>query len=212
MDESVHWKKQVSQNISRKILENTCDMVPPLRVFSQVMCSRQMLLFCETLSGIECLIGDPYFLGAGVVMAGRGEFLKIHTDFNWNHKLQAHRRLNALLYMTPDWQEEWGGHLELWSKDMTKCEKAVLPKYNRLIVFDTNDNSNHGQPRPLTCPEGQYRRLFSNFYYTARKDEAEWADPHFTVYKPEKSAFASQLLEDYQNPDTIKKDGTGGAY
>ena len=59
--------------------------------------SRQFTLFLETLTGIECLLPDPYFIGGGAHVSTTGDFLKIHADFNWHHKLQAYRRVNAPL-------------------------------------------------------------------------------------------------------------------
>ena len=48
----------------------------PLRVFANTVISRQFLLFLETLSGIDCLLADPYFIGGGAMATGPGEFLK----------------------------------------------------------------------------------------------------------------------------------------
>jgi len=197
-DGSVKWKTHANANVLRKFVENTSSMSLPLRLFANAVISRQFLLFLETLSGIDCLLGDPYFIGGGAMATGPGEFLKVHADFNWHHKLQAHRRLNALLYLAPDWQPEWGGSLELWSKDMTKKEHTILPKFNRLVVFEVSDDANHGQPEPLKTPPGVFRRVFSAFYYTARKDDAEWNSPHFTLYKPENSPYSMRLRSDYE--------------
>jgi Rps23 Pro-64 3,4-dihydroxylase Tpa1-like proline 4-hydroxylase len=74
--------------------------------------SQQFMLFLETLTGIENLIADPYFIGGGAHLSGRGDFLKAHADFNWHHKLQVYRRVNALWYLSDEWDESWGGH---WS-------------------------------------------------------------------------------------------------
>ncbi len=203
-DASVRWKTHANANVSRKFVEDTTSMSLPLRLFANAVISRQFLLFLETLSGIDCLLADPYFIGGGAMATGPGEFLKIHADFNWHHKLQAHRRLNALLYLVPDWKPEWGGHLELWSKDMTEKVHSVLPEFNRLVVFEVADDSNHGQPEPLNTPPGVYRRVFSAFYYTSRRDEAEWNAPHFTLYKPENSPYSMNLRKEYEK---TAKDG-----
>ena len=48
----------------------------------------------------ENLIPDPYFLGGGIHSSKKGGFLNIHTDFNWHHKLQLHRRVNVLIYLS----------------------------------------------------------------------------------------------------------------
>jgi hypothetical protein len=197
-DPSVQWKTHNNANTSRKFLEDERFMPAPFRLFAQATGSRQFLLFLEAISGIESLIADPYFIGGGAMVSGPGDFLKVHADFNWHHKLQAHRRLNALFYLTPDWQADWGGDLELWPKDMNAVERTVSPKFNRVVIFAVTDDANHGQPKPLTTPKGGYRRVFSAFYYTTRRDEAEWNDPHFTLYKPEKSPYSMSLLQDYE--------------
>ena len=199
-DLSVRWKNHKNDNTSRKFVEDVRFMSPQMRLFAQAITGRQFLLFLETISGIECLIPDPYFIGGGAMVSGSGDFLKVHADFNWHHKIQAHRRLNALLYLTPDWKGEWGGELELWPKDMSSPEKAVVPKFNRLVIFAVTDDANHGQPRPLATPPGVYRRVFRVFCYTTRRDDAEWNEPHFTLYKPEKSPYGMSLLQDYQKP------------
>ena len=96
-------------------------MPPLLREMLREMNSRQFVLFLETLTGIENLLPDPYFIGGGVHISGRGDFLKIHADFNWHHKLQAYRRVNALLYLSDDWQPEWEGAIEFWDREMTRA-------------------------------------------------------------------------------------------
>jgi hypothetical protein len=200
-DESTAWKSHSNKNVVRKFVEDVRSMTLPMRLFASAVASRQFLLFLETLSGIDCLLPDPYFIGGGAMLTGTGQFLKIHADFNWHHKLQAHRRLNALLYLTANWQPEWGGALELWSKDMSERVHSVLPEFNRLVVFEVTDDANHGQPEPLNTPPGIYRRVFSAFYYTTRRDEVEWNAPHFTLYKPENSPYGMRLLSDYQRKD-----------
>ena len=99
--------------------------------------------------------------------------------------------------LTPNWQAEWGGHLELWSKEMNR-RVQIEPVFNRAVIFEVTDDSNHGQPQPLQTPPSVYRRVFSTFYYTTRKTDAEWAAPHFTIYKPENSPYGMSLQKDYQ--------------
>jgi hypothetical protein len=60
------------------------------------------------------------------------------------------------------------------------------------------DDANHGQPEPLQTPPSIHRRVFSSFYYTTRKNDAEWNAPHFTLYKPENSPYGMSLQKDYQ--------------
>jgi Rps23 Pro-64 3,4-dihydroxylase Tpa1-like proline 4-hydroxylase len=160
--------------------------------------SRQFVLFLETLTGIESLIPDPYFIGGGVYVSGQGDFLKIRADFNWHHKLQAYRRVNALLYLSDDWQPEWKGAIEFWDRGMTQVRSSALPVFNRLVVFSTSEHSNHGQREPNLCPPDVYRKVLNLYYYTTRRVDDEMNDPHFTLYKPQASEFAMQLGSDYR--------------
>lgn len=142
-----------------------------------------MLQFLEKLTGIEGLIPDPYFGGGGLHQIERGGFLKVHADFNFHPLLRLDRRLNMLVYLNRDWDESYGGHLELWDRGMTHCVQRILPTFNRTVIFSTTDQSYHGHPHPLTCPEGRSRRSMSLYYYTNGRPEEEKSAPHDTIFR-----------------------------
>lgn len=154
-----------------------------VREFLWTMSSAPVLQFLEALTGIEGLIPDPYFGGAGPHQIVRGGFLKVHVDFNWHPLLKLDRRLNLLVYLNKDWQDGYGGHLELWNRDMTRCEQKILPLFNRTVVFSTTDVSFHGHPAPLACPEGRTRKSVSFYYYTNGRPDEERSAPHDTVFR-----------------------------
>src|SRR5215210_1660828 len=132
---------------------------------------------------IEGLIPDPYFGGAGPHQILPGGFLKVHVDFNRHPLLQLDRRLNLLVYLKEDWEEAYGGHLELWDREMTRCERKILPVFNRTVVFSTTDFSFHGHPVPLSCPEGRSRKSVSFYYYTNGRPAEERSEPHDTIFR-----------------------------
>ena len=186
------WTTHASKHVDRKFLGNETKYDPDFRLFTQAISSRQFLLFLETLSGIKGLIPDPYFIGGGAMTAGRGHKLDMHIDFNWHYSLHVYRRLNALFYLTPDWREDWGGALRVEGS----ITHDYLPLFNRLIVFSTSEDSWHGQPVPLTCPDDVRRNVFSAFYYTAASPAQE-ADPHLTRYHDE-TPYTAAPLENYK--------------
>jgi hypothetical protein len=49
---------------------------------------------------------------------------------------------------------------------MKACEQKVLPVFNRCVIFNTDADSFHGHPEPMTCPEDRYRRSIALYYYT----------------------------------------------
>jgi len=158
-------------------------MGPATRMLLYQLNSSVFLEFLEELTGIEGLIPDPYFGGGGLHQIERDGFLEVHADFNWHPKLQLDRRLNLLLYLNEEWEEEYGGHLELWNRDMTASEADILPVFNRCVVFETTDTSFHGHPKPLRCPPGRSRKSIALYYYTNGRPETERSSPHNTLFQ-----------------------------
>ncbi|MBM4364260.1 MAG: 2OG-Fe(II) oxygenase, partial [Deltaproteobacteria bacterium] len=151
---------------SKYHLQNGLFMAPVLRQFLAELNSGAFLLILQQLTGIEPLVSDPHLQGGGVHYTRRGGSLRVHADFNRHPTYRFDRRLNLLLYMNPEWHEEWGGHLEIWTRDMNRCAERVLPVANRCVIFSTGSDSWHGHPHPLTCPEDQLRRSIALYYYT----------------------------------------------
>jgi len=120
----------------------------------------------EGLTGIENLIPDPSLRGGGLHQILPGGLLGIHADFTHHVKYDLERRVNLLLYLNKDWEDEYGGHLELWNRDASHCVKRIRPTAGRCIIFNTDADSYHGHPRPLTCPEGITRKSIAIYYYT----------------------------------------------
>lgn len=156
---------------------------PDLQLFLYEMNSAPLIQFLQELTAIEGLVPDPWYGGAGPHQIEPGGFLKVHVDFNWHPLMKLDRRLNMLVYLNQDWREEYGGHLELWNRDVTRCEAKVLPVFNRTVVFSTTDFSFHGHPEPLACPEGRTRKSVSFYYYSNGRPDEERSAPHDTVFR-----------------------------
>lgn len=134
--------------------------------FMHFLNSQPFLDFLMQLTGINGLVPDPYFWGGGLHEIKSGGYLKIHADFNKHPVLNLDRRLNMIIYLNKNWEEDYGGHFELWDKKMSHCVKKFLPVFNRMVVFSTTDYSYHGHPKPLTCPQERSRKSLAIYYYT----------------------------------------------
>lgn len=153
--------------------------------------------FLEELTGIEGIIPDPHFHGGGLHQIQTGGYLKIHADFNLHQKLRLDRRLNVLIYLNKDWEESYGGHLELWERDMSKCAHRVLPVFNRCVVFETTSDSFHGHPDPLTCPPNRSRRSLALYYYTNGRPEEQKKESHNTLFRQRPGERLKKTSKDY---------------
>nr|WP_246408527.1 2OG-Fe(II) oxygenase [Parvularcula dongshanensis] len=110
-------------------------------------------------------------MGGGFHEIGRGGHLSVHADFNHHKLMDVERRVNVLIYLNDDWKDEYGGQLELWNEDMTEKVKSVVPLANRCVMFTTTGDSYHGNPNPITHPEGRTRKSIALYYYTSTWDE-----------------------------------------
>lgn len=147
---------------------------PTGRQLMHFLNSQPFLEFLQNLTGIqETLIPDPYFEGGGYHQIKPGGFLKVHVDFHKHKMMDLDRRVNVLVYLNEDWKEEYGGHFELWEKDMSKCAVRIAPLFNRMAIFSTTDFSWHGHPDPLTCPPDRSRRSLALYYYTNGRPASE---------------------------------------
>lgn len=156
---------------------------PATRLLLYHLNSATFLQFLSTVTGIDNLIPDPLFEGGGLHQIVRGGKLGVHADFNKHHDFGLDRRLNLLLYLNKDWQEDYGGHLQLWDKEITRCEAKVLPIFNRVMIFGTTDFTYHGHPDPLQSPEGVTRKSLALYYFSNGRPAEEVTGEHSTLFR-----------------------------
>jgi hypothetical protein len=164
----------------RQILPEECDAAA--RQLFHFFNSRPVLEFLEGLTSIQGLLPDPYFVGGGFHETGRGGKLGIHADFRINPQLHLHRRINVIIYLNEHWDDAYGGNLELWNRDMTVKCKEIAPLFNRCVIFNTDAESYHGHPDPLTTPDGVFRRSIALYYYTASREIYKEVPNTSTIY------------------------------
>jgi Rps23 Pro-64 3,4-dihydroxylase Tpa1-like proline 4-hydroxylase len=183
-EDAVAWDHYAAPGLEVKLGSNREERLPePIRRALHDLNSGPFVAFLERLTGIDHLLPDPHLIGGGIHLSRHGGHLGIHADFNWHEKLQAHRRLNLLIYLTPDWRSEYGGQLELWNADASRCERVVEPLFNRAVLFTTRSDTFHGHPTPWNAPDGTFRQSLALYYYTSQRPEAERRPAHNTLYR-----------------------------
>jgi 2OG-Fe(II) oxygenase superfamily len=157
--------------------------------------STPIVSFLESLTTISSLIPDPHFNGGGFHETSKGGKLGIHADFRINESLHLNRRINIIIYLNKDWKDEYGGGLELWDKKMQNKVHSIAPVYNRCVIFNTDADSFHGHPDPLTTPDNVTRKSLALYYYTASRRVYEDTPSHGTMYKARASDDATTKKE-----------------
>lgn len=116
----------------------------------------------EEITGIKGQVPDSLLYAGGLSAMGKGHFLSPHVDNSHDSTLSHYRTLNLLYYVTPDWNQENGGNLQIWNKDVSRnC--TIHSKFNRLVIMETTPNSWHSVSRVRV---DLIRKCVSNYYFS----------------------------------------------
>jgi 2-oxoglutarate-Fe(II)-dependent oxygenase superfamily protein len=186
-------RKAVNEHgtVGRKaVVERVAGISPFYRRFYSYINSRPFLDAMSALTGIPDLIADETLLGGGTHENLDGQGLDVHIDFNIDERRMLYRRVNLLIYLNKEWQERWGGSIELHSNPWdpaTNTVKSFLPLFNHAVIFQTTEYSWHGF-KQIVLPEDHKhvsRKSFSIYLYTKDRPIAEVVAPHTTFYVPQ---------------------------
>ncbi|MBW4666630.1 MAG: 2OG-Fe(II) oxygenase [Cyanomargarita calcarea GSE-NOS-MK-12-04C] len=131
----------------------------------------EVVKIVSEITGFQKLFPDEYLYAGGVSLMERGCFLNPHLDNSHDKDRDKYRVLNLLYYVTPDWQQGYGGNLEIWDRGLKEECRTIHSKFNRLVIMVTNKTSLHSVSK-VTYP-GQ-RCCVSNYYFSdqpAQKEE-----------------------------------------
>jgi hypothetical protein len=172
----VHYK---DDRLVKSNLRSAVDLGAASYEFSSFLHSAKFLYLLSELTGIWGLLPDPYLAGAGYHVLPSGGHFDVHADRNVEENTGLKRRLAMLVYLNKAWNGEYGGQLELWNLDRTRCEKVIEPDYNRTVIFEVGDRNFHGV-RPVLS-QTRTRKSFAVYYHTVGEKDLL---PHSSVYVP----------------------------
>ena len=166
----------------------------------RVLNSAPVLLAMSERFNIPKLMPDPYFTGGGLNCTPSGGLLDVHVDGNYHDASGLHRRMNALVYLNPNYESAWGGEFGVYDNDGETLVKAIEPLHNRLVIFDSHDRSFHGLPNPINFPPDDPRRSIILYYYTA----APRPSSVVTVEEPHSALWRKKGFTDKHGATTRK--------
>ena len=115
------------------------------------------------ICGIPHLEPDEHLYAGGLSLMAKDNFLNPHLDNSHDKDRNQWRVLNLLYYVTPDWQDNYGGHLEIWPNGLKEKQITIHSRFNRLAVMATHQESWHSVS-PVTY-NGK-RSCISNYYFS----------------------------------------------
>jgi Rps23 Pro-64 3,4-dihydroxylase Tpa1-like proline 4-hydroxylase len=150
--------------IEKKYALTDFSSLPQFKDLFDLLQTNQFVELIKKISGIDNLESDPHLHGAGLHQHVPGGKLDMHLDYSIHPISGKERRVNLIIYFTKDWEDDYGGAIQLWNEDFSACEKKLSPCFNKAILFRTSDVSYHGLPLPIKCPEGNSRKSIAIYY------------------------------------------------
>ena len=175
----------------KAVQEKVSSLGPVWRQLDVLVAGSEFRQLISDITGIDDLKFDPAYFGGGTHENLHGQSLNPHVDFNYHPLTRQHRRLNLILYLSPEWDEKWGGSIQL-HKDpyLPPADDEIItitPAFNRCVIFETNEHSWHGFKR-IDLPEDKRdlsRKSFALYYYTDKRPAEELGAEHSTIYVEE---------------------------
>jgi Rps23 Pro-64 3,4-dihydroxylase Tpa1-like proline 4-hydroxylase len=144
----------------------------------------------SAITGIAELLPDDKLYAGGVSLMAQGHYLNPHLDNSHDLGRANYRALNLLYYVTPDWGDDYGGHLELWDAGPGKPRRTLHSRFNRLVVMQTDERSWHSVSKVLHPGR---RCCVSNYYFSPHPVGRD-ASYHVTSFRGWPRQKAADLL------------------
>tara|TARA_B100000575_G_C23105314_1_gene637942 strand:- start:608 stop:1438 length:831 start_codon:yes stop_codon:yes gene_type:complete len=160
--------------------------------------AKKFVKILENITSKKGLFLDTKLDGGGFHKVLNGGYLNVHKDFSSHYQNDNWKRvLNLLIYFNNDWKKSYNGYLQFYDKNGQKLLKSIKPKFNRCVIFHTNEISYHGHPKKLKLPKNISRKSFAAYYYIKTKEPFNSTS---TSYKSSgNTSFLFNLLVNFEN-------------
>ena len=195
-----NWHKYENPIEVKYAFDDINSLDEKMKNFFYFLSSDKLIDIFRQITHIKDLTFDEYLHGAGLHCHPRSGKLNIHLDYEKHPFTGKERRLNIIFFLTKDWNDEWNGQNELWDKEAKSCVVKTGIRFNKAIIFKTNNISWHGLPEKILCPENHFRKSLA-FYYvsplTNEKDENDYRKKAQYIIKVYLLYVKSGLIEDW---------------
>ncbi|MDA9126707.1 2OG-Fe(II) oxygenase [Flavobacteriaceae bacterium] len=154
-------KKSIREN--KYIAVQMNQYTPVLEELIYAFQDEKVVSLIKDLCEIEDLQPDENLYAGGLSSMKQSQFLNPHLDNSHDKERSRWRVLNLLFYVSPNWADSNGGHLEIWPNGLKQTQTTLYSRFNRLIVMATHDKSWHSVSPVIANAS---RNCVSNYYFS----------------------------------------------
>ena len=185
------WDRYDNPFENKYTLRDKNDLPPTVTSIFEYLTSARFLEELSTIYNIK-LYNDPTKNWWGVHKYDDGDKLDIHVDAGLHPISKQKKQVTLGIYLSKNWKEENGGHLEIWEGEnsvnngakLIECKEKVLPVFNTLLSFECNDYAWHGNPHPVICKNGEKRIFLTISHVSEKYDNLNKRQKAFFVKHP----------------------------
>lgn len=118
------------------------------------------------------LKADPTLYGGGIHVTDPGGYLDPHVDYAMrpNADRDQERRLNLIVFLSPEWRPEWGGALQFYAEDGETVRMRIFPYPGLAVLWEPTEQPEepmlyHGTQR--VADDAPPRITAACYYHTA---------------------------------------------
>jgi Rps23 Pro-64 3,4-dihydroxylase Tpa1-like proline 4-hydroxylase len=185
--ESILSEAKLSNSLKerKRVAQDLKDRQPVIHEALYAFQDQRVIDAVANLLGLENLLADASLYAGGFSIMGQGDFLNPHIDNSHDGEQKLYRVLNLLYYITPEWEESYGGNFELWTPGLEN-RTQIHSKYNRLLLMETHTSSWHSVSK---VEHDGLRCCVSNYYFSEQPLHGQPSYRHVTTFeaRPEES-------------------------
>jgi hypothetical protein len=177
-----HWNKKVLDNSKFHYYDHS--VMPFIGSHHEV---DQLWSIIQSKIGKRCLLRsyvNGYTFGTDAYY---------HIDDNWIVEKFGSNVLTEtiIVYLNETWDKDWGGETSILNSD-NEIEYSVLPKTNRVLIFDSN-KFHSARPLSRICPELRSVLVFKTIDYSCLSKEVDFIFKHSIDLKHSGKTFFEHL-------------------
>ena len=148
-----------------------------------------VLSLLAEITGHSAISSDPQLYAGGLSTMVEGDFLHPHIDNSHDQNGEKYRVLNALYYVSQNWNASDGGSLELWD-ECVRRRVEIPAAFNRLVIMETNAKAFHSVNKIVSPGE---RRCVSNYFFSTISPNTVETE-HVTYFRGRPEDRMSRIL------------------